>query len=121
MNRKSNLAIICDIRENKPVGVICSCPGTGDIAYLTDEDLLSETLEVILDNKLFLLNEEEVNKKNMIHEETVTVMDSYYLVSINYSLPYPWRILGVKAVDGDVEDIVNEAFAKLKEGGINIE
>ncbi|MDF2534315.1 MAG: hypothetical protein K0R18_472 [Bacillales bacterium] len=121
MDRKGNLAIICDIRENKPVGVICSCHGTGDVAYSTEDNLLMETLNIILDHKMFLLNEEKVDNKNMIHEETIDVFDSYYLMALNYALPFPWRILGVTPVNGDVEEIANEAYNKLKQGGVNFE
>lgn len=121
MNMQGNLAIICDIRDNTPVGVICSCPHTGDIAYSTEENLLMETIDIILDNKLFLLNEEKVNNHSMIHEEGIRTFDSYYLMAIDYSLPFPWRILGVTSVNGDPEEIVEEAFAKLKQGGVNIE
>lgn len=121
MNRQGNLAVICDVRENKPVGVICSCPHTGDIAYSSEESLLIETLDIILDNKLFLLNEEKISNRSMIREEDIDNFDSYVLMAINYSLPFPWRMLGVTSVNGDPEQIVEEAFAKLKQGGVNIE
>lgn len=116
MNRKCNLAVVCDIRENIPVGVICSCPFTGDIAYTTEDDMLMESLDIILDNKLFLLNKEKIDGKNMIREETVNAFDSYYITAINYALPFPWKILGVTTENGDVEEIANEAYAKIKKG-----
>ncbi|MNV43633.1 hypothetical protein D3C71_1353500 [compost metagenome] len=110
---KSNLAVICDITDNSPVGFICSNPLSGDIAYSTQNKTLSSVLEVLLDNKLFLLKNEKINDIDMIVEDEIAQTDSYCLIALNYSLPFPWRILGVKEVVGDVEEIVDQAHETL--------
>lgn len=114
MEQLVNVAIICDIRDNTPVGVICSNPSSGDIAYSTENSLLSESLEVLLDHKQFLLYDENIGNSTMIREETISPTDSYYLIALNYSLPFPWRILGVTTSNGDVEDIASDVFTKLQ-------
>ena len=108
MNTKKNLAIICDITDKSPVGVICSCPISGDIAFSTEDKMLEEVLDIILDNNVFLHVDEKINGNIMISEDIIQPADSYYLMAINYSLPYPWRILGVTSSEGDVEKIVTE-------------
>lgn len=109
----NNLAVICDITDNSPVGVICCNPKTGDIAYSTQIKILSEVLEILLDNKVFLLKDEAINNNSMIVEETVSQADSYFLIALNYSLPFPWKILGVTEATGDVEEIVDQAYKTL--------
>lgn len=110
MEWRTNLGVIYDLRNDHPVGVICSNPNNGDIAYSTDDKTLDEVLEILLDNRLSLVIEEDVDGKKMIREESVAKTDSYYLMALNYALPFPWRILKVRKIDGDVEEIVNEAF-----------
>ncbi|MNC13538.1 hypothetical protein D3C75_612890 [compost metagenome] len=110
---KSNLAVICDITNNSPAGVICANPLTGDIAYSTQNKMLSNVLEILLDNKLFLLKSENINDIDMIVEDEIAQTDSYFLISLNYSLPFPWRIIGVTEVVGDVEEVVNQAYETL--------
>ena len=118
---KKNLAIICDIRNNNPVGAICACPLTGDIAYSTSNNMLNEVLEIIFDHKMFLLTDEIVDNHDMIVENEIAFEDSYYLVALNYALPFPWRILGVTSVEGNVEEIVKEAYTQISKGGIENE
>lgn len=120
-NKKKNLAIICDVTNNQPAGVICSCPITGDIAFATEDKVLEEVLDIILDNKTFLHADENINNHVMISEDEIQPDDSYYLMAINYSLPLPWRMLGVTSTEGDVEEIVGNAIKTLKEGGVNLE
>lgn len=105
----NNLAVICDITNNSPIGVICCNPKTGDIAYSTQNKTLSDVLEIILDNKVFLLKDEVVNNNKMIVKEIINKTDSYYLTALNYSLPFPWRIFGVTEAVGDVEEIIEQA------------
>lgn len=116
MTNEKNLAVICDIRDNTPVGIICSCPYSGDIAFSTEDDMLDETLEVLLDNKVFLHSDEKVNNHVMISEDEIVAADSYYLMAINYSLPFPWRMLGVTKAKGDVEQIIEESKNILVRG-----
>ncbi|AEO93287.1 gp16 [Bacillus phage G] len=121
MNDNKNLAIICDIRNRTPIGVICSCPVTGDLAFSTENKMLEETLEIILSSKSFLYSKEKVNEQSMINREEINPNDHYYLMAIDFSLPFPWRILGITSVEGDIEQIVGNAIEMLKEGGNNFE
>lgn len=121
MNDNKNLAIICDIRNRTPIGVICSCPVTGDLAFSTENKMLEETLEIILSGKSFLYSKEKVNEQSMINREEINPNDHYYLMAIDFSLPFPWRILGITSVEGDIEQIVGNAIEMLKEGGNNFE
>lgn len=121
MANEKNLAIICDIRSNSPVGAICSCPLTGDIAFTTSDKMLEEVLEILLDNKVFLHSDEKINNYVMINEDEIEAADSYYLMALNYSLPYPWRMLGITSTTGDVEQIIEETETKLTRGGTNLE
>lgn len=114
MEQLINVAIICDIRSNTPIGVICANPLNGDIAYSTKDSVLSESLEILLDHKQFLLADESIGESTMVREETISNSDSYYLIALNYSLPFPWRILGVTTTVGDVEVVVNDVFMKLQ-------
>ena len=117
----SNIAIICDITNKKPVGVICVTPISGEVSYTTENKELSEVLEIILDNKVFLLVDEDISDARMIREEEVSYDDSYYLMGLNYSLPLPWRILGVTTSKGKVEQLSEEVFQRIKEGGVHDE
>lgn len=121
MSNEKNLAIICDIRDNSPVGAICACPTTGDIAFSSSDKMLEEVLDIILDNKAFLHTDEKVNYHQMINEDEIKKADSFYLLAVNYSLPFPWRMLGVTSTIGDVEEIVQNAILNLKKGGVNLE
>lgn len=121
MSEEKNLAIICDLRSKSPVGVICACPITGDIAFLTEDPMLEEVLDILLDNKVFLHADEKVNSYDMITEEEIKSKDSYYLMALNYALPFPWRMLGVTPTVGDIEQIVEEASNTLRKGGVNLE
>lgn len=114
MDQLINVAIICDIRDNTPTGVICADPLSGDIAYSTMDSVLSESIEILLDHKQFLLTDENIGRGKMIREETIRNTDSYYLIALNYSLPFPWRVLGVTATSGDVETVANDVFMRLQ-------
>jgi hypothetical protein len=113
---KANISVIYNIKENIPVGIVCMTPQNGDIAYSTKDEVLMKTLEIMMDNKLFLLKSEKIKGGTFLVEETVNVFDSYYVMSANYTLPLPWWILDVYEDYGDVEELSNRYYNKICNG-----
>lgn len=108
-----NLAIITDISNKEPIGVICSDYKTGDIAYFSLNNELLGSLDIITTNPLFFSTTEKVGDNVMIKREEVNLFDSYYLLAVNFNLPYPWEITEVEQVDGDIEEILEAEAGKL--------
>lgn len=108
-----NLAIINDISSKEPIGVICSDHKTGDIAYFSLNNELLSSLDILTTNPLFFSTSEKVGDSVMIRKEEVGLFDSYYLLAINFNLPYPWEITEVEEVNGDIEDILEAEASKL--------
>lgn len=110
-----NLGIICDIISNKPTGVIGVDKETGTIGYITENKDLENVIEIILDSgKLDLPIREEINNNEILRHEKQTPKDSYYLIAFNYHLPYPWKILGIRYVEGDIEQVIQESYNYLE-------
>lgn len=106
-----NLGIICELTSNKSIGVIAIEKETGTIGYATNDNDLDKVIEILLDNdELDLMIEEQLGQNTIIRKEKVNPKDDYYLLAFNYHLPYPWRILGVRYIEGDIEEIIKESF-----------
>lgn len=112
-----NLGKIYDITKNNIVGVICCDYEKGDLAYCSNDNDLSQSLDVITNNPLYFLTHEDINGNVMIKREKVDIFDSHYILVVNYNLPPQWRILDVTIVKGDIESIVNEELSKLNQVG----
>lgn len=109
-----NIGIICNINTNTPIGVIGVDKSTGDIGYITKEVELDKSIEVILDAiELDLPIKEDIKNTEIIRMEKLSPMDDYYLIALNYHLPEPWRILGIRYEEGDFEVLLNEAFEMI--------
>jgi hypothetical protein len=113
----NNVVVIYDVDRKIPVGVICSDFKNGEIAYSTKDEQLTECLEILLDNKMFLLRSEIIKGKEMIIEEDVDYYDSFYLVSLNYSLPFPWFVLDSFVKNGKAKDLAEKAYYEICENG----
>lgn len=107
------LGIICDISNSSPVGVIASNISDKEIVFITKNKSLDIVIETLLEDNIFLQKREELNGSNMILNEKIDINDEYFFISLNYSLPIPYRIMGIKEFDGDVEKIVFETFNYL--------
>jgi hypothetical protein len=110
-----NLGIVCDISNKKPIGVIAIDNKNGDIGYIVNNNELEDDIEVILNHKeLTVPVQEVINSNYIIRQQTYTIKDNNYLTAFNYYLPQPWRILGLKDVDGDMEQILNESYNHME-------
>jgi hypothetical protein len=118
---KCNVSIIYNIKNKKPVGTICINPLNGEVAYSTKSDELMEVLEILLDNKMFLLKTEKLKNNVFLTEQTVGLTDSYYVMALSYALPLPWWILDTFEDGGDVEDLSKLYFEKICQGSENNE
>lgn len=106
-----NLGIICDIVSNTPVGTIAVDQLTGTAAYLTSNEVLDKTIDVILANdELPLMIPEEIDGRRIVRSQKLDTYSPQYLVAFNYQLPYPWRIMALKYEEGDIEDIVKKCY-----------
>jgi hypothetical protein len=114
-----NLGVICNLVSNKPVGVIGVDKDKGAVGYITEIKELENVIETILDvGKLSLQVEEEVDGSKIMRVDEIGVKNSHYLVAFNYHLPFPWRILGLRYVEGDLEQILKESYDYM-EGVVN--
>lgn len=106
-----NLGVICDVTSNTPTGVIGVDKETGTIGYIVKDKSLEDIIEVILNNsKLDLPIKEDINGNELFRHEKLTPKDPYYLIAFNYHLPFPWRILGIRYAEGDIEKAIQESF-----------
>jgi hypothetical protein len=105
-----NLGVICDITNNKPECVIAHNYKVGDIGYSTYNDKLSKLLNIILDNNIY--SENILN--NIIHYNNCDKNNPFYINNLNDYLPYPYKILWIKKVDGDINNILEEAYDILE-------
>lgn len=112
-----NLGKIYDITKNNIVGVICCDYEKGDLAYCANDSDLLKCLDVITNNPLYFLSSTTANGNVMITREKVDILDSHYILAVNYNLPPQWRILDVKSIKGDIESITNDEFSKLNQVG----
>lgn len=110
---KASISVIYNIKENVPVGVISMTPQNGDVAYSTEDNELVKTLDILLDNKLFLLKNENVKGAVFLVEETVDTLDSYFIMALNYSLPLPWWITDIYEDYGEVEDLSKKYYDNI--------
>ena len=113
---KCNISIIYNVKVKAPVGVICLDPISGEVAYSTKNEELIEVLDILLDNKLFLLKSEKLKNGVFVTEQTVGLTDSYYVMALNYALPLPWWILDTFEDGGDIEDLSKLYFEKICKG-----
>lgn len=109
-----NLGVICDLAVNKSVGIICVDSETGTIGYTVEQIELENVIEIILDNDLELIIKEQINGKEILRKEKVNCKDKNYLTAFNYYLPYPWRILGVRYIEGNIDDVLKDGFQYME-------
>lgn len=108
-----NLAIISDISTKEQIGIICSDYKTGDIAYFSLNNELLDSLDILTTNPLFFSTTERIGDNVMLIKEEISLFDSFYLLAINFNLPYPWEITEVDEVKGDIEKILEGEASKF--------
>jgi hypothetical protein len=105
-----NLGVICNIKNNIPECVIVHDYETGDIGYSTYNNKLSKLLNIILDNKIY--SENLLN--NIINYNDCDKNNPFYISNLNNYLPYPYKILWIKKISGNINEILEEAYDILK-------
>lgn len=105
-----NLGIICNIKNKKPECVIAHDYQNEDIGYVTYNNKLSESINVILNNDIY----SQVIFNDNINYSICDKKNSYYVNVLNDYLPYPYRVLWVKKVIGNIEDILEQSYQILE-------
>ena len=106
-----NIAIICNVSTQKPIGVIGIDKENGNVAFISKNKDLEDILERISSKEsLELMIEEKLNDSCLLRVENVDFKSSNYLVALDNHLPYPWKILGVTYVEQDLEQSVEEIY-----------
>lgn len=106
-----NIATIYNININAPVGIIGIDKDSNNIGYATNDEELEQIIEIILNNhELKLPIKENINNSEILRYDNIKYTYSYYLVALNYYLPYPYRILNVSYADNDLELALQENF-----------
>jgi hypothetical protein len=105
-----NLGVICNIKNNIPECVIVHDYKIGDIGYSTYNDKLAKLLNIILDNEIY--SENILN--NNIYYNDCDKNNPFYINNLNNYLPYPYKILWIKKINGDINEILEEAYDILK-------
>lgn len=110
-----NLAIICNVISKKPIGVIGVDKDTKTVGYITNNEELESVIEIILNNNTLELPVKETIKDNTIlRYDNINCEHMYYLIAFNYHLPYPYKMLGVTYVEGNLEDVLQESFEYME-------
>lgn len=104
-----NIGIICNVSSNVPEGFIAIDSEDNKIGYVTVSEDLDNIIDVILEKStLNLPVEEEFENNKTLRYESISKTHPHYISALNYILPNPWRILGVRYEKDNMESILNE-------------
>jgi len=110
-----NLAIICNVTSKEPLGVIGVDKDKKLVGYMTNDNDLENILEIILDNNTIELPvKETIDNSEILRYEQLDCTNSYYLIALNYHLPYPYKMLGVTYAEGELETLIQESFEHME-------
>jgi len=101
-----NLGVICNIKTDIPECVIVHDYENGDIGYSTYNDDFSKLLNAILKKQIF--SENILN--NVIHYNECNKTNSFYISVVNDYLPHPYKVMWIKNIAGNIEDILEQAY-----------
>lgn len=104
-----NLGVIFNTKENKPECVIVHDYTSGEIGYSTYSDKLSELIEIIFNNDVYL----ESKFNNKINCKICTKENPYYISTINEYLPTGYKVQWIKSVEGDINQLLEESYEIL--------
>lgn len=104
-----NLGVIFDVKENKPECVIIHDYTNSDIGYSTYNEKLSNLIEIILSNDLYL----QTKINNKVYYKPCNKDNPYYISVINEYLPFEYKILWLKQVNGDINKLLEESYEIL--------
>lgn len=105
-----NLGIICNIINNNPECIIVHNFNTSEIGYSTYNNEMSDILTQIFNNEIYskyILNDK-------MHFKLCDKYSPYYINTLNDYIPYPYKIVWIKKIDGDIETILEESYQILK-------
>lgn len=105
-----NLGVICDINNEKPECVIVHNYENGDIGYSTYNDKLSVSVNTILNNDIY---SQTILNNNMDYS-ICTKNSPYYISVLNNYLPFPYKLLWIKKINGNIEDVLEQAYEILE-------
>ena len=105
-----NLGVVFDIRENKPECVIIHDYENSNIGYSTYNEKLSNLLEVILNNTIYI----QSKIKNKITSKHCDKDNPYYINALNQYLPFEYKILWLKKVNGNIDKLLEESYEILE-------
>lgn len=110
------LAMIYNLDLNLPKAGLIHNPITGEIGLATYDEELSSILELILNNNNLFVQKNIGNKTKY---DLFKSMNEFYLNYINDFLPFPYKILLIKNINGKMENCLNSIFDLLNnvEGG----
>lgn len=109
-----NLGVVFDVNMNKPELVLVHDYLTGNIGYSTYNSNMSTLINTLLNSEIY---SEILNNDSIIYslcEKT----NSYYLNALNNYLPSPFKILWIKKVEGDINNILEESYEILEESEV---
>lgn len=101
------IGIIFNIKEDEYLGLI-GVNKIGDIAYISENNDLNYVLE-ILTNKEYLELTIQEKKDNVLLNRTIKIHpeSKSYFSAINDMLPNQFKILFIKEIDSDLEQLVD--------------
>lgn len=105
-----NLGVIFDIRENKPECVIIHDYENGNIGYSTYNEKLSNLIEIILNNDIYM----QSKIKNKIICKLCDKDNPYYINTLNQYLPFEYKILWLKKINGNIDKLLEESYEILE-------
>lgn len=104
-----NLAVVFDIKENKPECVIVHDYINSEIGYSTYNDKLANLIEIIFENDIYL----KCKISNKTNYMICNKENPYYTSAINEYLPSQYKIQWIKKVDGDINILLDESYEIL--------
>ena len=106
-----NLGVIFNVKENKPELVFVHDYLNSNIGYSTYNSELSKLVDILLKNEIY----SEIILNNSIKYSLCEQSNPYYLNALNNYLPLPYKILWIKEVNGNINNILEESYEILNE------
>lgn len=104
-----NLGVVFNCKENSPELVLIHDYLNSNIGYATYNSEISKVIDELLKNKIY----SEIVIDNSIKYSLCEQSNPYYLNVLNNYLPLPYKILWIKEVHGDINDILEESYEIL--------
>lgn len=116
------IAIICEIKEKNPIGIIGK--NKDNIGFITNSRELDEILDYIIDkDDINLLYNETISNDILIRNQNFNIKSETYFIGLNYILSEKWKILGLTEYEeeNDFESDLQIIFNMLVEEALKYE